>query len=77
MSYALHELPDLSSLGGEWTTVTVADCAYGTPVQVGRAMFPDHEWPFEPRNCRCWDMPGVWYLDGYVLLCMGCGVDGT
>ncbi|MFC9664901.1 hypothetical protein ACFVJ5_32140 [Nocardia sp. NPDC127606] len=76
MSYPLHELPDLSSLGGEWATVTVADCAWGHPVQVGRAMFPDHEWPYEPRKCP-WDMPTAWYLDGSVLICLGCGVDGT
>ena len=77
MSYPLHELPDLSSLGGEWTTVTVGDCVSGRPVQVGRAVFPDHEWPYEPHNCPCWDVPSAWYLDGYVLICLGCGIDGT
>ncbi|MGW5441444.1 hypothetical protein [Nocardia asteroides] len=78
MSYPLRELPDLSSLGGTWTTVTVADCAFGHPVQVGRANFPDHEWPYEPGICPCSsEIPTAWYLDGYLLLCLGCGTDVT
>ncbi|MGY1948634.1 hypothetical protein [Nocardia asiatica] len=75
MSYPIEELPDLSSLGGEWTTATVADCAYGTPVEVGRAHFPDHEWPYEPQ--RCPHGFSAWYLNGTLLLCLGCGTDGT
>ncbi|MFC8046794.1 hypothetical protein [Nocardia sp. NPDC057353] len=75
MSYPIDELPDISHLGGEWTTATVRDCADGTPVEVGRAVFPDHEWPFEPGTCT-WTR-GAWYLDETLLLCMGCGCDGT
>ncbi|MFF2088537.1 hypothetical protein ACFVVM_32540 [Nocardia sp. NPDC058176] len=92
MSYPLRELPDLSSLGGTWTTVTVADCAFGHPVQVGRANFPDHEWPYEPGE-NTWrldsasldgypldgldEIPTAWYLEGDLLLCLGCGTDVT
>ncbi|WP_331761076.1 hypothetical protein OG225_43290 (plasmid) [Nocardia sp. NBC_01377] len=75
MSYPTDQLPDISSLGGEWTLATVPEVAFGHPVQVGRAMFPDHEWPYEPAKCT-WDQ-GTWYLDGTLLICMGCGTDGT
>lgn len=77
MSYPIEQLPDISHLGGEWTTAIAPDAAYGTPVEVGRAIFPDHEWPYEPGTCTCTWGQGARYLDGGLLLCMGCGCDGT
>ncbi|WP_433758140.1 hypothetical protein [Nocardia sp. CA-135398] len=75
MSYPIDQLPDLSSIGGTWTTVTVRDCAYGGPVRVGVAQFPDWEWPYTPAKCPI--QHGSWYLNGTLLLCNGCGSDGT
>ncbi|MGW6333212.1 hypothetical protein [Nocardia rhamnosiphila] len=75
MSYPIEQLPDISHLGGEWTTAVVADAAWGHPVRVGRAVFPDHEWRFGPGACT-WGK-GARYLDETLLLCMGCGCDGT
>ncbi|MGW0252641.1 hypothetical protein ACWDYH_39060 [Nocardia goodfellowii] len=75
MSYPVDQLPDLSSISGTWTIVTVRDCAHGHPVQVGQAHFPDWEWPYQPNNCPI--ARGSWYLDGDLLLCNGCGTDGT
>lgn len=31
--------------------------------------------PFTPDTCRDVDAPGVWVLNGLVLLCSGCGID--
>lgn len=76
MSYPLDQLPDLAPLGGHWTTAVVSDSAY--PLQaarVGRAHLPGVTWPYEPHHCPI--TRGTWYLDGQLLLCDGCGVDGT
>lgn len=70
MSYPVDELPDLSSIGGEWIIAT----AHKSSVQVGIARFPDWEWPYHPDECR--SKTGGWYLD-IVMLCNGCGADGT
>ena len=76
MSYAIDKLPDLSPLGGHWSIVTRPDIANGRLGKVGRAHFPDVEWPFEPDTCPYFDK-GAWYLDGTLLICQGCGCDGT
>ncbi|MBF6287827.1 hypothetical protein [Nocardia cyriacigeorgica] len=75
MSYPVDQLPDISVIGGTWTIVTARDCAFGHPVKVGQAHFPDWEWPYQPENCpiEC----GSWYLNETLLLCNGCGTDGT
>lgn len=75
MSYAIDQLPDLSPLGGHWTTTTARDIVDGRPVEIGLAHLPGVEWPYQPANCPI--ARGSWYLDGTLLLCDGCGTDGT
>ncbi|WP_040817368.1 hypothetical protein [Nocardia jiangxiensis] len=75
MSYQINELPDLSPLGGHWTLTTSPDDAYDDVPEYGLAHLPGVEWPYQPADCTVTE--GTWYLDGTLLLCDGCGVDGT
>ncbi|QIS19208.1 hypothetical protein [Nocardia terpenica] len=75
MSYPVDQLPDLGPLGGHWTLVTVRDAAYGYLVRVGQAHLPGIEWPYQPHECPI--DRGSWYLDDTLLICDGCGTDGT
>ncbi|WP_457180752.1 hypothetical protein [Mycobacteroides abscessus] len=41
------------------------------------AHLPGFQWPNTPENCTSGDSDTVWVLDGQLLLCRGCGLDGT
>ncbi|WP_280258544.1 hypothetical protein [Nocardia wallacei] len=75
MSYPLDRLPDLTPIGGHWTIVTVPVGPMDVPVRIGQAHLPGIEWPYTPEDCPI--SRGSWYLDGKLLLCNGCGTDGT
>ncbi|MEU0539745.1 hypothetical protein ABZ319_07725 [Nocardia sp. NPDC005978] len=68
-------LPHLSPLNGHWTTATIAEDATGQPVEIGIALLPGIEWPYPPETCptSC----GTWHLNGELVICEGCGADGT
>lgn len=76
--YENDTIPDLSEVGGHWDERDVAshDGAYVTP---GRrvARIPGVEWLHQPENCQAELGDTTWILDGQVLLCNGCGIDGT
>jgi len=73
---------DLSEIGGHWDErlVTwhgpIGDRLFVVP---GRrvACLPDRTWPHEPEDCTSEMGDTTWILDGQVLLCNGCGLDGT
>ncbi|MFE3105297.1 hypothetical protein [Nocardia tengchongensis] len=75
MSSPLDNLPDLSPLGGHWTTTTGHHIDFGHIVTMGRAEIPGITWPYEPEDCPI--TTNTWYLDDTLLLCDGCGTDGT
>ncbi|MFE3281371.1 hypothetical protein [Nocardia sp. NPDC059239] len=75
MSYAIDQLPDLAPLGGHWATATSRDAAFGHAVEIGQALLPSVEWPYQPSQCPA--HRGTWYLDGELLLCDGCSIDIT
>lgn len=80
--YESDDIPDLSEVGGYWDARPVewhhdgADRGYVCP---GRriARIPGYDWPSEPENCTAGMNDTTWILDGRVLLCNGCGIDGT
>ena len=78
MSFALDHLPDLSPIGGRWTTTTIpaSHTRDGHTREGGLAELPGITWEYTPAECAGppW---GDWYLDGTVLLCPGCGIDIT
>lgn len=71
-------IPDLSEVGGHWDERPVAWHS-GAPVCPGRriARIPGRDWPSEPEGCTAEPTDTTWILDGRVLLCNGCGIDGT
>lgn len=38
---------------------------------------PDITYPWTPETCRDVDNPSMWVLDDLVLVCRGCGINGT
>jgi hypothetical protein len=82
MKYKNDEIPDLSEIGGHWDARIVEWHGRGverTFVASGRriARIPGYDWPAEPEACTAGLTDTMWILDGRVLLCTGCGVDGT
>ncbi|APQ42151.1 hypothetical protein PBI_MRMAGOO_46 [Mycobacterium phage MrMagoo] len=80
--YESDGVPDLSEIGGHWDDRPVRWHGQGldqTWVYPGRriARIPGVEWPNEPENCRAGLKDNTWWLNGQVLLCDGCGIDGT
>lgn len=41
------------------------------------AHLPEFDWPNTPEACTAGPQDTVWVLDGQLLLCRGCGLDGT
>ncbi|EIU24785.1 hypothetical protein MA5S0921_2726 [Mycobacteroides abscessus 5S-0921] len=41
------------------------------------AHLPGFSWPNTPEKCIAGHLDTVWVLDGQLLLCTGCGLDGT
>lgn len=81
-TYDDSEIPDLSEIGGHWDNRIVLwhhDGLDRGPVCPGRriARLPDREWPNDPEKCTAGPTDTTWILDGRVLLCNGCGIDGT
>lgn len=78
--YEDDDIPDLSEIGGRWDGRIVPyhgrDRDYVVP---GRriARIPGREWPNDPEKCTAGMRDTEWILDGRVLLCTGCGLDGT
>lgn len=81
--YENDDIPDLSEIGGHWDERPVR---WHGSEQTGReavcpgrriARLPDREWPHEPEECTSKMGDTTWILDGRVLLCNGCGIDGT
>jgi len=82
MKYEDDEIPDLSKIGGHWDDRVVQWHGSGIEreaVYPGRriARLPDRDWPNEPEECTAGLTDTIWILDGTVLLCTGCGIDGT
>ena len=80
MKYENEDIPDLSEIGGHWDPRPVEYHGPGREfVCPGRriARLPDREWPHEPEDCTAGLTDTTWILDGQVLLCNGCGMDGT
>lgn len=80
--YESDNIPDLSEIGGYWNNRPVFLHGSGmnrTGVCLGRriAHIPDYNWPSEPETCTAGSTDTLWILDGRVLLCTGCGIDGT
>ena len=78
--YDRSGLPDLSETGGHWDPRRPR---YHGPDQLyiapGRliARIPGREWPNTPEECTSAEDPGEWICGGKVLVCTGCGIDGT
>ncbi|MEV0462254.1 hypothetical protein AB0I30_03110 [Nocardia tengchongensis] len=70
--------PDLSSIGGIWDPFPPKH-HHGGYIAPGRlvAHFPDHPWPYTPETCQAGMCDTTWYLNGELLLCNGCGLNGT
>lgn len=76
--YESDDIPDLSEIGGYWDDRPVKH-HHGAFVYPGRriARIPGFEYDFEPEECQAGMTDTIWILDGRVLLCQGCGLDGT
>ncbi|MEU0545675.1 hypothetical protein ABZ319_37955 [Nocardia sp. NPDC005978] len=70
--------PDLSSIGAIWDPFPPQH-HHGGYIAPGRmvAQFLDFIWPYTPETCESGPFDTTWYLNGKVLLCNGCGLDGT
>lgn len=82
MMYESDSIPDLSEVDGHWDDRPVQWHHSGldrTAVCPGRriARIPGYDWPHEPEDCTAGMCDTTWILDGKVLLCTGCGIDGT
>ena len=80
--YEANDIPDLSEIGGHWDDRHVEWHGTGLDrehVAPDRriARIPGRDWPNEPENCTAGITDTTWILDGKVLLCNGCGIDGT
>lgn len=70
----------LTAAGGSWDPRMPehhgSDHEYIAP---GRrvAHLPGFSWPSTPENCTAGHLDTVWVLDEQLLLCTGCGLDGT
>ncbi|MBB3752677.1 hypothetical protein FHT44_005189 [Mycolicibacterium sp. BK634] len=77
--YENDEIPDLSEIGGYWEERLPLhhNGQFVYPGRrVGRLSFY-HQWPYEPEECQAERGETIWIMDGRILLCRGCGVDGT
>ncbi|BBX82166.1 hypothetical protein [Mycolicibacterium aubagnense] len=76
--YDDSQIPDLSEIGGHWDPRQPAH-HQGAYVVPGRrvARIPGRQWPHTPEECSAGHTDTEWILDGQVLLCTGCGIDGT
>lgn len=69
-------LNDLSAIGGHWGERQPLH-HHGDGIVTGRkvAHIQGITWDYEPENCEA--TKNQWILDGTVLICTGCGLDGT
>lgn len=76
--YESDEIPDLSEIGASWDE-RLPKWHGDDLVAIGRrvARLPGVVWPYEPEDCLAGPQDTKWILDGQVLLCTGCGIDGT
>ena len=70
--------PDLSPIGGTWGKRQPE--YHRDPmnrIALGRriAHIQGIEWPYQPEDCQV--DKNEWILDGQVLICTGCGINGT
>ncbi|MFA5709358.1 hypothetical protein [Mycolicibacterium sp.] len=77
-TYDRSSIPDLSEIGGYWDPNPPGHHG-GAYVAPGRlvARIPGRQWPHTPEQCTAGATDSEWVLDGRVLLCTGCGIDGT
>lgn len=78
----VNETSALSEVFGSWDDTPVRyhgedfmDREFVYPGR-SRAMIPSVSWPFTPETCSTvagWS----WWFEGQLLLCNGCGLDGT
>ncbi len=79
--YAGEGASILSEVNGSWDDTPIryhgADPMDREYVYPGRrrALIPEVAWPYTPETCTA--TAGFWWFDGQVLLCNGCGIDGT
>ncbi|OUS97414.1 hypothetical protein [Rhodococcus sp. NCIMB 12038] len=83
--YAAEVAAAMDDIGAQWVP-TVAG-THGAPdlmmfptgIYPGRQILsiPGITHPFTPNTCRDVDAPGMWVLDGLILVCRGCGIDCT
>ena len=78
MRYESDDIPDLSEIGGHWGA-REPEYHHHNRIAPGRriARLPGRQWPFIPEECEAGLFDTEWILDGRVLLCLGCGIDGT
>lgn len=79
-TYDRSEVPDLSEIGGHWDPRQPE--YHQTPggfVSPSRlvARIPGRDWPSSPEECTAGLRDAEWILGGRVLICTGCGLDGT
>lgn len=72
------DIPDLSEVGGHWDPRD-PEHHHEEYIAPGRlvAILPGRPWPNTPEECQAGMFDTEWILDGRVLLCLGCGIDGT
>lgn len=70
--------PDVTGWGYAWSLSSPTAHA-GAFVWPGRRVLqiPGHVWPHHPSICPMGDLNTQWLCDGTVLVCAGCGLDGT
>ncbi|PZU04695.1 MAG: hypothetical protein DI630_00845 [Gordonia sp. (in: high G+C Gram-positive bacteria)] len=75
----------MSEIGAQWIPTT--DSCHGAPdlmvfqagIYPGRQILsiPGITHPWTPQTCRAVDIRSIWVLDGLILICRGCGLNGT